>query len=77
MINNTAWRQYFITAGFTVALAGYFMVWLPQPAAGLSFIGLDIGEWIKFLPQVQSGEAGINRNAFYLPPITLSLTGFS
>jgi len=67
------WQQPVLTAGFTLILVAYFLVWLPQPAAGLSFIGIDIGEWIKFIPQVQSGELDINRNVFYLPPITLSL----
>jgi hypothetical protein len=51
----------------------YFLVWLPQSVVGLSFIGLEIGEWVKFLPQFRSGELSLNRNLFYLPPITLSL----
>ncbi len=67
------WQQPVLTAGFTLILVAYFLVWLPQPVAGLSFIGIDIGEWIKFMPQVQSGELDINRNVFYLPPITLGL----
>ena len=58
--------------GFTLILAGYLMVWLPQPTAGLSLIGLEMGEWIKFLPQVQAG-ATPDRNLFYLPPILLSI----
>jgi hypothetical protein len=49
------------------------MVWLPQPVTGLSFIGLEMGEWVKFLPQVRSGEILPDRNLFYLPPITLGL----
>lgn len=75
--NNTLpWysrRQLPYKLGFVLVLAGYLMVWLPQPVAGLSFIGLEIGEWIKFLPQMQSGEIAANRNLFYLPPITLGL----
>lgn len=58
---------------FTAILLGYLLVWLPQPVAGLSFIGLEMGEWVKFLPQVQSGEILPGRNLFYLPPITLGL----
>lgn len=57
--------------GFTLILLGYFLVWLPQPVVGLSFIGLEIGEWAKFLPQVRSGELSADRNLFYLPPVTL------
>jgi hypothetical protein len=58
--------------GFTMILAGYLMVWLPQPVVGLSLIGLEMGEWIKFLPQVQAGTMP-DRNVFYLPPILLGL----
>lgn len=59
--------------GCTAILLGYFMVWLPHDLAGLSFIGLEIGEWVKFLPQVRSGQIPADRVLFYLPPITLGL----
>lgn len=59
--------------GLTAVFIGYLSVWLPNPAAGLSFLGLEIGEWVKFLPQVRSGEVVASRNLFYLPPITLGL----
>ncbi len=66
MINQRT-RQTILHLGFTAILIGYFMVWLPGPAAGLQLIGLEIGEWIKFL------GVGSRRNLFYLPPITLGL----
>lgn len=53
-------------------LAGYLMVWLPQPVVGLSLIGLEMGEWVKFVPQVQAGMLP-DRNLFYLPPVFLGL----
>lgn len=59
--------------GFTAILVAYFLVWLPQPVAGLSFIGLEMGEWVKFLPQIRSGEIVPVRDLYYLPPITLGL----
>lgn len=65
--------QLLIRIGFTAIFVGYLMVWLPQPLAGLSFIGIEIGEWVKFLPPVRSGEIGPERNLFYLPPIILAL----
>ena len=67
------WSQIIIPFGFTVILVAYFLVWLPQPVAGLSFIGLEMGEWVKFLPQVRSGELAGNRYYFYIPPITLGI----
>jgi hypothetical protein len=54
-------------AGLTAVLIGYLTVWLPGPAAGLRLIGLELGEWIKFL------GVGQSRNYFYTPPILLGL----
>lgn len=65
--------QLILKAGFTLILLAYFLVWLPQPVAGLSFIGLELGEWVKFLPQVQAGKYITDRILFYLPPITLGI----
>lgn len=62
-----------LALAFTLILAGYLMVWLPQPVAGLSFIGLEMGEWVKFLPQVRTGPVLLDRNLFYLPPISLGI----
>lgn len=59
-------------AAFTLILLGYLMVWLPQPVVGLSLIGLEMGEWVKFLPEVQAGTLP-DRNLFYLPPVLLGL----
>ena len=53
--------------GLTAAFVGYFRIWLPGPAAGLQIIGLEMGEWIKFL------GVGPRRDLFYLPPIAMGL----
>jgi hypothetical protein len=57
----------------TAILLGYFLVWLPQPVTGLSFIGLEMGEWVKFIPEVAGGQILPGRTLFYLPPLTLAL----
>jgi hypothetical protein len=69
--NSHRFEGILVRLGFTMILLGYFLVWLPQPAAGLSFIGLEMGEWVKFIPEVHSGEMFPSRNFFYLPPILL------
>ena len=56
----------------TAVFIGYFLPWLAHPTAGLTLIGLDVSEWVKFLPQMQAGQLP-NRDWFYLPPITLGL----
>jgi len=59
--------QVVLSLGLTAVFFGYFTVWLPGPSAGLRLIGLEMGEWIKFL------GVDMSRNLFYLPPITLGL----
>ena len=51
--------------GLTAMFVAYFRTWLPGPATGLQIIGLEMGEWIKFL------GVGLGRNWFYLPPIAM------
>lgn len=51
--------------GFTAVLVGYLSVWLVGPGVGLSFLGIELGEWLKFI------GLGPRRDIFYLPPVTL------
>ena len=53
--------------GLTLIIIGFFMTWLPGPSAGLQIIGIELGEWIKFL------GVGSSRNWFYFPPIAAGL----
>lgn len=57
-----------IFVALTAVFIAYFLIWLPGPAAGLQLMGLETGEWVKFMGM------GTRRNLFYLPPITLALT---
>ena len=65
-------RQRLAWPGLVFIFLGYLTVWLPGPGAGLSLIGLELSEWSKFLPEVQSGDVG-PRLWFSLPPISLGL----
>jgi hypothetical protein len=65
-------RQLYLLA-LTAILVAFFLVWLPHPAAGLSYIGLEMGEQAKFLPEVRSGAVTPGRSLFYLPPVTSAL----
>lgn len=66
-------RQRLFLLALTAILLAFFLVWLPYPAAGLSYIGLEMGEQAKFLPQVRSGQVSPDRSLFYLPPVSLAL----
>jgi hypothetical protein len=60
-------QERLLLAGLTAVFIGYLSVWLPGPGAGLQFLGVELGEWIKFL------GVGAIRDLFYLPPIILGL----
>ena len=60
-------QERLLLAGLTAVFIGYLSVWLPGPAAGLQFLGVELGEWIKFL------GVGAIRDLFYVPPIILGL----
>ncbi len=66
-------NRHWLFLALTLILIGYFLPWLPHEGAGLTFIGLELGEQAKFLPQVRSGEITPGRSLFYLPPITIAL----
>ncbi len=57
-----------------LVLVGYFGPWINHRAAVLVVTGLDLGEYVKFLPVVQQGQVSLWREGFYLPLVTASLT---
>ncbi len=67
MARPRGWRRTLFLLGLTAIFVAYFLVWLPGPGVGLQLIGIEIGEWIKFL------GVGARRNLLYLPPIVLGL----
>jgi hypothetical protein len=67
-------RCLLIALAGAAGLAGYYGPWAAHRAAGLVIIGLDLAEYVKFLPQVASGQIGIQREVFYLPLVAGSVT---
>ncbi len=65
---------YLLAAALALGLAGYYGPWVPNRAAGLVVIGLDLGEYVKFLPQVRSGALQLHRELFYLPLLAGSVS---
>ena len=49
------------------ALAGYFAPWVDNRVAGLVITGLDLGEYVKFLPAVRNGVISIRDRASTSP----------
>lgn len=66
--------RWLLPLGGLVALVGYFGPWVDHPVAGLVVMGLDFGEYVKFLAAVRSGQLSLWREAFYWPLAAVSLT---
>jgi hypothetical protein len=57
-----------------MALAGYFGAWVWRHAAGLVVTGVDLAEYVKFLPPYRAGQLNLLRESFYMPLVSASLT---
>ncbi len=62
-----------LAVGLLCTALGYWGAWLPHRAAALAILGLDLAEYVKFVPEVRSGSIVIRREVFYNPLITLAL----
>ena len=63
--------RWFLPILLALSLASYFGPWLDHKVAGLVITGLDLGEYVKFLPAARSMV--LWREGFYLPLIANSL----
>ncbi|MGQ9626225.1 MAG: hypothetical protein ACUVV0_04885 [Anaerolineae bacterium] len=59
--------------GVLIAVVGYWGPWVHHCSAALILTGPDMGEFVKFLPQVRAGEERVFRQIFYLPPFAAAL----
>ncbi|MCU0500801.1 MAG: hypothetical protein MUC51_03375 [Anaerolineae bacterium] len=65
------WLAIFL--GGLIGLIGYYGPWVPHKAAGLVVIGLDLAEYVKFIPEFASGKIAFRREVFYLPSFAASV----
>ena len=75
---RAAWASWLVpllpALGALIAFLGYVGPWVDHRVAGLAILGLDLGEYVKFLPQVRAGTTSLWREGFYLPLMAVSLT---
>ncbi|HIC88855.1 MAG TPA: hypothetical protein EYP04_05590 [Anaerolineae bacterium] len=62
-----------LLAALIVAALGYWGPWVAHASPALTLLGLDMAEYVKFLPAVQQGRIRLIRELFYLPLAGLSL----
>ena len=65
--------RWLLPLGLLAALAGYFGPWVDHRVAGLVITGLDLGEYVKFLPVVRDGSVALWRPSFYAPLVAISV----
>jgi len=59
--------------GIALALVGYWGPWVNHKTAALVLSGLDMAEFVKFLPGVRAGTEFVIRELFYLPLLAAAL----
>lgn len=70
---RNVWPGSVIAAGLALAAAGYWGPWVAHRAAALVLPGVDLAEYVKFLPAYRQGQLALVREGFYLPLCVLSL----
>ena len=60
-----------LPVGWALAAVGYFGPWISHATSALTLSGVDVGEFVKFLPQVMDGSLGVVRQVFYAPPFAV------
>lgn len=58
--------------GWALAAIGYFGPWIAHETAALTLSGVDMGEFVKFLPSVLDGSLQVVRQLFYLAPVAVA-----
>ena len=66
-------RRILQLAALGLALVGYWLPWLTQPAAALRLNGYELSEWVTYLPGVRDGSLPLSRVLFLLPLACLAL----
>jgi hypothetical protein len=54
-----------------LAAVGTYGPWIAHKTAALTLSGVDMAEFVKFLPGVLDGSLVVNRLLFYLPPLAI------
>lgn len=71
--SRTRVLRWLIPLAGLATLVGYFGPWIDHAAAGLVVTGLDLAEYIKFLPSIRGGTVTVWRQGFYLPLLAVSV----
>lgn len=83
-IDRTAWVRrrlapvrLLLPLGWLLGAIGYVGPWIAHPTAALTLTGVDMAEFVKFLPggpEATSDGLRVVRQLFYLPPVAVVVT---
>jgi hypothetical protein len=57
-----------LLVALVLAALSYWGPWIDHQSAALKLSGQDLGEFVKFLPDIRRGKTRFPRQVFYLPP---------
>lgn len=63
--------RFLLPAGWLLAAIGYYGPWIAHRTAALSLSGVDMGEFVKFLPGAANSSPAAWRQLFYLPSLAV------
>jgi hypothetical protein len=66
--------RWLLPVGWALAAIGFYGPWVAQPTAALTLSGVDMGEFVKFLPGLLDGSLSTVRQLFYLPPFACAVS---
>jgi len=75
-VGGTAWKRvevvrWLLPIGWVFSGVGFLGPWIAHPTAALSLSGVDLAEFVKFLPGALDGSLTLVRQVFYLPPFAV------
>lgn len=70
-VDGSVGRQVILPVGWVLATIGFYGPWIAHPTAALTLSGVDMGEFVKFLPGVLDGSLEVKRLLFYLPAFSI------
>ena len=78
MTERADWRlevvRWMLPVGWSLAAIGFLGPWVSHPTAALTLAGVDMAEFVKFLPGVLDGSLQLTRQWFYLPPFAITVS---
>ena len=76
-VGGRAWQhveavRWLLPIGWVLSAVGFLGPWIAHPTAALSLSGVDMAEFVKFLPGALDGSLTLVRQVFYLPPFAIT-----